>query len=138
MRILIFLFFTIILIASNVKAESTVISVINDDLSATVRTENFTIGLKFTDTTYEIKEESTTPSPFIIKRKDNLIISTFIISSSLKEIIIKDITGDGLPNIRIINILDKSGKVLSTTKEGIIITYTDKVMTASSNQVINK
>lgn len=104
-----------------VKANPAVISAINDNLSSTVWTDNFKISLAFTDTSYAIQETSVTPSPFVINRKDNLIFST--IFSDQKEIIIKDITGDGLPNIRITNMLDKNGGVISTTTEKIIISY---------------
>ncbi|MBE0379745.1 hypothetical protein [Pseudoalteromonas prydzensis] len=106
-----------------VKANPAVISAINDNLSSTVWTDNFKISLAFTDTSYEIQETSVTPSPFLINRKDNLIFSTFTSFSDQKEIIIKDITGDGLPDIRITNMLDKNGSVISTTTEKIIISY---------------
>ncbi|MGO2182221.1 MAG: hypothetical protein ACTH36_07840 [Pseudoalteromonas nigrifaciens] len=106
-----------------VKANPAVISAINDNLSSTVWTDNFKISLAFTDTSYEIQETSVTPSPFLINRKDNLIFSTFTSFSDQKEIIIKDITGDGLPDIRITNMLDKNGGVISTTTEKIIISY---------------
>ncbi|MEH6393411.1 MULTISPECIES: hypothetical protein [Pseudoalteromonas] len=106
-----------------VKANPAVISAINDNLSSTVWTDNFKISLAFTDTSYEIQETSVTPSPFVINRKDNLIFSTFTSFSDQKEIIIKDITGDGLPDIRITNMLDKNGGVISTTTEKIIISY---------------
>lgn len=106
-----------------VKANPAVISAINDNLSSTVWTDNFKISLAFTDTSYEIQETSVTPSPFVINRKDNLIFSTFTSFSDQKEIIIKDITGDALPDIRITNMLDKNGGVISTTTEKIIISY---------------
>ena len=106
-----------------VKANPAVISAINDNLSSTVWTDNFKISLAFTDTSYEIQETSVTPSPFLINRKDNLIFSTFTSFSDQKEIIIKDITGDGLPDIRITNMLDKNSGVISTTTEKIIISY---------------
>ncbi|MBE0421821.1 hypothetical protein ACTXIM_13615 [Pseudoalteromonas nigrifaciens] len=106
-----------------VKANPPVILAINDNLSSTVWTDNFKISLAFTDTSYEIQETSVTPSPFVINRKDNLIFSTFTSFSDQKEIIIKDITGDGLPDIRITNMLDKNGGVISTTTEKIIISY---------------
>ena len=106
-----------------VKANPAVISAINDNLSSTVWTDNFKISLAFTDTSYEIQETSVTPSPFVINRKDNLIFSTFTSFSDQKEIIIKDITVDGLPDIRITNMLDKNGGVISTTTEKIIISY---------------
>ena len=106
-----------------VKANPAVISAINENLSSTVWTDNFKISLAFTDTSYEIQETSVTPSPFVINRKDNLIFSTFTSFSDQKEIIIKDITGDGLPDIRITNMLDKNGGVISTTTEKIIISY---------------
>ncbi|WP_193038691.1 hypothetical protein [Pseudoalteromonas nigrifaciens] len=106
-----------------VKANPPVILAINDNLSSTVWTDNFKISLAFTDTSYEIQETSVTPSPFVINRKDNLIFSTFTSFSDQKEIIIKDITGDALPDIRITNMLDKNGGVISTTTEKIIISY---------------
>ncbi|WP_350550987.1 hypothetical protein [Pseudoalteromonas sp. 120-MNA-CIBAN-0494] len=106
-----------------VKANPPVILAINDNLSSTVWTDNFKISLAFTDTSYEIQETSVTPSPYVINRKDNLISSTFTSFSDQKEIIIKDITGDGLPDIRITNMLDKNGGVISTTTEKIIISY---------------
>ena len=106
-----------------VKANPPVILAINDNLSSTVWTDNFKISLAFTDTSYEIQETSVTPSPFVINRKDNLIFSTFTSFSDQKEIIIKDITGDGLPDIRITNMLDKNSGVISTTTEKIIISY---------------
>ena len=106
-----------------VKANPAVISAINDNLSSTVWTDNFKISLAFTDTSYEIQETSVTPSPFVINRKDNLIFSTFTSFSDQKEIIIKDITGDGLPDIRITKMLNKNGGVISTTTEKIIISY---------------
>ncbi|CAM4012858.1 MULTISPECIES: hypothetical protein [Pseudoalteromonas] len=106
-----------------VKANPAVISAINDNLSSTVWTDNFKTSLAFTDTSYEIQETSVTPSPFVINRKDNLIFSTFTSFSDQKEIIIKDITGDGLPDIRITKMLNKNGGVISTTTEKIIISY---------------
>ena len=106
-----------------VKANPPVILAINDNLSSTVWTDNFKISLAFTDTSYEIQETSVTPSPYVINRKDNLISSTFTSFSDQKEIIIKDITGDGLPDIRITNMLDKNGGVISTTTEKILISY---------------
>lgn len=63
----------LILITSAAKAEPAVISAINDNLSSTVWTDNFKINLAFTGTSYEIQETSATPSPFVIKRKDDLI-----------------------------------------------------------------
>ena len=113
----------LILITSTAKAEPAVISAINDNLSSTVWTDNFKISLAFTETSYEIQETSVTPSPFVINRKDNLIFSIFTSFSDQKEIIIKDITGDGLPDIRITKMLNKNGGVISTATEKIIISY---------------
>jgi hypothetical protein len=113
----------LILITLAIKANPAVISAINDNLNSTVWTDNFKINLAFTDTSYEIQETSVTPSPFVINKQDNLIFSTFTSLNDESEIIIKDTTGDGLPDIRITNILDKNGAVLSTSIEKIIISY---------------
>lgn len=113
----------LLLLTSAVRADSSVISAINDNLSSTVWTDNFKISVAFTDTSYEIQETSVTPSPFVINRKNELIFSTFTRLKKQKEIVIKDITGDGLPDIRITNMLDKNGEVLSSSTEKIVITY---------------
>ncbi|MDN3377086.1 MULTISPECIES: hypothetical protein [unclassified Pseudoalteromonas] len=113
----------LLLLTSAVRADSSVISAINDNLSSTVWTDNFKISVAFTDTSYEIQETSVTPSPFVINRKNDLIFSTFTRLKKQKEVVIKDITGDGLPDIRITNMLDKNGEVLSSSTEKIVITY---------------
>ncbi|MFY8325964.1 hypothetical protein [Pseudoalteromonas sp. ZZD1] len=113
----------LLLLTSAVRADSSVISAINDNLSSTVWTDNFKISVAFTDTSYEIQETSVTPSPFVINRRNELIFSTFTRLKKQKEIVIKDITGDGLPDIRITNMLDKNGEVLSSSTEKIVITY---------------
>ena len=113
----------LILITLAFKANPAVISAINDNLNSSVLTDNFKINLAFTDTSYEIQETSVTPSPFVINKQDNLVFSTFTSLNDESEIIIKDTTGDGLPDIRITNILDKNGAVLSTSIEKIIISY---------------
>ena len=113
----------LILITLAFKANPAVISAINDNLNSSVWTDNFRINLAFTDTSYEIQETSVTPSPFVINKQDNLVFSTFTSLNDESEIIIKDTTGDGLPDIRITNILDKNGAVLSTSIEKIIISY---------------
>lgn len=113
----------LLLLTSAVRADSSVISAINDNLSSTVWTDNFKISVAFTDTSYEIQETSVTPSPFVINRRNELIFSTFTRLKKQKEVVIKDITGDGLPDIRITNMLDKNGEVLSSSTEKIVITY---------------
>ena len=114
-----------------VTADTPVMSAINGDLTSTVWTDKYTIGLKFTDSSYDIREETTDKTPFIIQRKDNLVYSTFLKYSELKEVLIKDTTGDGLPNIRITNTLDSAGKIISSSEDIIIIHYVSSDLSSS-------